>query len=454
MHGVALTAALTAALGGCSVPKEAGFADIHREVEARTRHSAFWSRGGEGDARIATLVDGMIAHPLAIEEAVQIALVSNRRLQATYEELSISQADVVQAGLLQNPVLSGGLQLPISGKGSVIHVGIEQDFLSLLMLPARKRLAEAAFEATKLRVAHEVVSLGLEVKIAYLTLQAAEQIVAVRRQVLDAADAALELATRQSEAGTLGELELENEREAFDRVRIEQAKGEVEVGSLREKLDRLMGLWGAQASRWSLAAGLPPLPPDDPTAAHLEALAVTQRLDVLAAEQEVVVRTKALAVASDWRWLGSAQVGADFEHEPDGNYLGPTASAELPLFDQKQALVARLDAARRQAEATLYALAVDVRSEVRQARARLGFSRRLAEHYRDVVIPRRERLVALTQQHYDAMLMGVYQLLAAKQAELDGYREYVEATRDYWIARAELERAVGGRLPANGRQER
>jgi outer membrane protein, heavy metal efflux system len=63
------------------------------------------------------------------------------------------------------------------------------------------------------------------------------------------------------------------------------------------------------------------------------------------------------------------------------------------------------------------------------------------------VIPLRERIVALSQQHYDAMLLGVYQLLLAKQAEVNAYREYIEAVRDSWIARADLERSLGGRLP-------
>ena len=62
------------------------------------------------------------------------------------------------------------------------------------------------------------------------------------------------------------------------------------------------------------------------------------------------------------------------------------------------------------------------------------------------MVPLRERFVALSQEQYDAMLIGVYQLLQAKQAELDTYREYIEAVRDYWIAWTELERAVGGRL--------
>ena len=44
------------------------------------------------------------------------------------------------------------------------------------------------------------------------------------------------------------------------------------------------------------------------------------------------------------------------------------------------------------------------------------------------------------------MLLGVFQLLEAKRGEIDAGRMYVEALRDYWIARAELERAIGGRL--------
>ena len=49
------------------------------------------------------------------------------------------------------------------------------------------------------------------------------------------------------------------------------------------------------------------------------------------------------------------------------------------------------------------------------------------------------------------MLLGVYQLIQAKQAEFDAYREYIEALRDYWIARSDLERAVGGRVGAPAR---
>lgn len=109
-------------------------------------------------------------------------------------------------------------------------------------------------------------------------------------------------------------------------------------------------------------------------------------------------------------------------------------------------MIARLEAELRQRQERLAAVSIDARSEVREARGRVLVTRGIAAHYRAVVIPLRERIVALSQQNYDAMLLGVYQLLMAKQSEFNAYREYIEAVRDYWIAGAELSRATGGKL--------
>lgn len=100
----------------------------------------------------------------------------------------------------------------------------------------------------------------------------------------------------------------------------------------------------------------------------------------------------------------------------------------------------------RQSEARFRALAVKVRSEVRRARNHMLSARARVEYYRKVLLPLRGTIVEQTQLEYNAMLVGVFQLLQAKQAEIEAGRGYIEALRDYWIARAELEHAVGGRL--------
>jgi hypothetical protein len=35
----------------------------------------------------------------------------------------------------------------------------------------------------------------------------------------------------------------------------------------------------------------------------------------------------------------------------------------------------------------------------------------------------------------------------AKQLEFEAYQKYLEALRDYWIIRADMQRSLGGRLP-------
>jgi len=44
------------------------------------------------------------------------------------------------------------------------------------------------------------------------------------------------------------------------------------------------------------------------------------------------------------------------------------------------------------------------------------------------------------------MLTGVFQLLQAREDQVDAQRQFIESVRDYWTARVDLERAIGGRL--------
>ena len=101
----------------------------------------------------------------------------------------------------------------------------------------------------------------------------------------------------------------------------------------------------------------------------------------------------------------------------------------------------------RQSELKYEAQAIEIRSDVRDLRNHLVAQRNLIEHHRKVMIPVRERIVALTLKKYNFMLTGIFDLIAAKQNEFDVYQAYIEAIRDYWITRAKLRLAVGGRLP-------
>ena len=123
---------------------------------------------------------------------------------------------------------------------------------------------------------------------------------------------------------------------------------------------------------------------------------------------------------------------------------GPTLGLKLPVFDQGQAAVARLESQLLQSQRRLEDLSIRVRSQVRQARDFMIAARALTEYYRDRLLPDRRDIVALTLEQYNMMFQSTYDLLAAREREVETERAYIESWRDYWIARTELERALGG----------
>jgi cobalt-zinc-cadmium efflux system outer membrane protein len=415
-------------------------------VQNRSGYRTHWESGPPTDEQIATWVDRLLQGGLTRDHAVEIALVNSPSLQSTYEELGVSQADMVQAGLLKNPRLSGSLGFPLAGERVEYETSLVQDFLDLFVLPLRKRVAKEQFIAHTLRVAHETLRFAAEVKETFVELQSRTELVEVRRTIVQTAQAGAELALRQHEAGNTTNLELSQQTAAYEQARLDMARDELSLVEAREHINRLLGLWGPKTD-WLLAEKLPELPAKDPPLEHLEAMAIRQRLDVDAARKQVFLMWNALELARTSRLFGVVEVGIHTHQDPDGaRLLGPTLSLELPIFDQRQAVIARFDALYRQAIVRLNELSINIRSRVRLARTRLAASRLVVERYQKVLLPLRELTVEQSQLEYNAMQIGLYELLAAKQSQVEAYRSYLEALRDYWNTWTELELELGGRI--------
>lgn len=440
------------ALMGCaSTSPKPAFDDVARTVETRSGHKVRWEQGSPDDREADKAIDRLLGGALTADAAVQIALLANPALRGKFEELAIAQADLVQAGLLKNPVFGIGRT---AWEGEHIDpnlfVSVEQDFLDIVTMPMRKRVAATELEATKLEVGDYVLELASHVREAFYMAQSAEQVLSMRRLVEEAAKASAELARGQYEAGNMNDLALNNELALAAQSSLDRRRAEGEVAVAREKLNKLMGTWGPRTA-WKLAPRLPEMPKEEASLERLESTAIAQRLDIGAARRNVQAMEYSLSLAKTTRWVGTVNVSVQAGRLRNSRHFsfGPSVGIEIPLFDQRQAQIARLEAFERQAESELSALAIDVRADVRSSRARVLTARGVVEDYGRVIVPLRENIVRFSQQQYDAMLLGVYQLIQAKQAEFEAYREYIEALRDYWIARSDLERAIGGRLGAS-----
>jgi cobalt-zinc-cadmium efflux system outer membrane protein len=274
------------------------------------------------------------------------------------------------------------------------------------------------------------------------------QLLGMREAIAKAADASATLAERFFAAGNITRLELALQQAAAAEARLAVLEVRAELTQQRSALNRLMGL-GATEDRWKVMDRLPaPLAEEDPPTALL-ALADAHRLDLAAARAQVTLLADALGVTRNFRLLGEFEAGVETERETDRVRLtGPTASLELPLFDQGRGRVARAEALLEEAEAELRALEIAIGNRVEQVSAQVAAAKARASLYRETLIPLREAIVARTQEEVNFMLEGQFQLLQVKQQEYEAYQGYLEAVRDYWLARVELAEAVGTALPS------
>jgi cobalt-zinc-cadmium efflux system outer membrane protein len=388
------------------------------------------------------------AGPLDIEMATRLAMVRNPHVRATLAEVGIAQAELWQAATFPNPVLDLLYGVPRSGI-AVSNVGVGVSFVRALQLPLRRRVAAAELASTEERVADAVLGVMTDVQRAYVDVQHAQQVLELRTTFAAATAASAGAAKALREAGNVPALVLVGEQAMAEQSVADVAEAEGALATARAELGRLMGA-GVGDTAWTIPERLPDPGTISWPVGALDSLALAQRLDVAAARDGARAAASALGLDQRFRLLPDGTIGAFLEREPDGRFAGPTGGIPLPLFDRGGAAIARARAQLSQRVAQHDALVVDVHAQVRTQLAQLQSAGRRVQHLRAVVLPLRRRVLDELQRHVNALDASVFALLQAKQAELDAGRLYLDALRDYWLAYAGLERAVGGTLPALG----
>lgn len=433
--------------------KETARQTVQQLVRDRSGKEVRWETDQAAREQSWQVVHVLLRQPLSIDTAVQIALLNNRSLQATFEEIGLSAADVREAATIPNPRLDLAVRVPDKPpSGTYIDYNTAIDFLSIIMIPLKKRVAQDRLESVVLRVADDTLELVSKVKIAFYSLQASQQLLKQCKGMVDSQAAALDLAQSQHQAGNISDLTLARHQETYSLAKVDVAAAESEIRENREKLTRLLGLWGRDTD-WQISGNLPPVPASDPPARGLERLAISQRLDLEADYLQVTSQAKDLGLTKSFRLLGALDFGVESERETDAQTrTGPTFAIELPIFNQGQARIARAEALLRQQQAKFEALAIDVRSQIRELRDQLITKRQIVLVYQDEVLPNQRNILEESLKNYNAMELSDFELFATKVEEARTERASLEAVRDYWITRAELERAVGGNLEERGRR--
>ena len=403
-------------------------------------------RSAEEAASAQDAVGRLLHAPLGADAAVQIALLNNLGLQAAYNRLGIAEAVAVQAS--RPPLPSFSLERVSTSIELDIERKIVGSILALAVWPARSQIAAVRFEQAQLRAAEETLRVAAETRRAYLRAVAARQILAALDAARASADASAELAEKLQETGALNKLDLARRQVFASEMAAQVTAARQQEIATRERLTRLMGLWGTDLNS-VLPSALPPMPRKSRSLASVEQEAMDRRVDLIIARLEVEALARSYGLTRKTRLINVLDAGGISKTQQDKGEAradggGFDITFEVPLYDFGRARVREAEQRYLEAVNTLGEMAVNARSEAREAYGAYASTYAIAAQYQGEVLPLRDTIAAETELQYNAMQVDAFVLLEAARAKSAAKVASIEAKRNFWLAYTDLSVAVLG----------
>ena len=418
-------------------------ASVRRTVTARASLAEFDLPRLESPEAVPEEVDRLLEQPLTADAAVRLALINNREVRVALAEIGIARGQFMQAGLVPNPEVEFEMRAPGGDQPTQIDIGLEFNLSATFLAPLRSGVASATLDAERWKAAGALLDLTWSTRVAYYEAQALQQKLDLRLRAFASQQASYETALELSRVGNLPALALANELAAVELSRVQVAEAENALLDGREALIRKLGLSGSR-TRWTFADQLP-VPKEVPTGDAVEAKAIEASLELSELFSRAEAASRRVGMAKTEAWL--PHLSAGFHGERDANLweLGGHVTVGLPIFDRAQGrqLSARseYDGLRARAEGQ----ALQVRYAVRTTLNRVESAGRRARHYAERLVPARQQQLQQTLLQYNAMQVGVFQVLAAQREVTEAAISQVDATLDAWKARASLDLLLAGR---------
>ncbi len=440
-----LTAAI--ALAGCaSFAPDAGMGIVSDVASRAIGKDVAFVRSADDAERAGGNARRLLGRPLTADAAVQIALLGNKGLQAAYNELALAETDLVAQSLPPNPTFSISR---ISGNGaSEVERQVVGDILALATLPFRSEIARERFRQAQLRAALETLRLAAEVRRVYFRTVAANEMVGLLTDAKSTAESTAQLAKKLGETGALNKLDQAREQVFYAETTADLASARQEATSARERLTRLMGLWGDDLG-FRLPDRLPALPRRPRSLPTIEADAVGHRIDLQIARMELAALEKSLGLTQATRFVTLLDVAGITKRTTDPETptfreRGFDILFQIPIFDGGEVRVRQAAESYNQAFNLLTEKAVNVRSEARDAYRVYRSTYDIASHYQREILPLRQIITEEMQLRFSSMQIDVFALLTEARQRLASLRAAIDAKRAFWLAQSDLQTAVNG----------
>lgn len=451
---VALTISML--LTGCATfSPDAGMTGVADVAASTIKKDVIAIRSVEDAEGAGAAVAQLLRRVLTVDAAVQLALFNNRGLQGAYNELALAEADYVEQSLPPNPTFSLSR---ISGNGGYeIERQVIGDILALGTLPFRSEIARQRFREAQLRAALETLRLAADVRRAYYQAVGANELVGLLTETKTTAETIAQLAEKLGQTGSLNKLDQAREQVFYAEITADLATARQQATSARERLARLLGVWGGQLD-FKLPKILPPLPRSPKSLPNIEVEAVSHRIDLQMARIELDLLARALNLTEATRFVTLLDLAGIYRktkdpESPPFRERGFDLQFQVPIFDGGEVRVRQATETYNGAFNRLTEKAVNVRSEARDAYRVYRSTYEIAGHYQREVVPLRNIISDEAQLRYGSMQIDVFALLAEAKLRIAAQRASIDARRDFWLAQSELQTAVNGGGRSDSQQE-
>lgn len=402
------------------------------------------------DANTSENARELLARALSQEDAVRVALDSNREIQASLHEVGIARGAWMQSRLLPNPAFEVEL---LPERQSQLELRLEYDLTEALLAPARARTTAPLVEAARFRAAAAVIATSAAVRQAFIRLQVAQLRLDLARQDLETYAAERDAAEALVSSGNVPELMRATRLASHEQTRTQVAQLEIAAMEARERLISLLGIAG-EDTNFSVDGVLPEVPGSLQVPEKAEGEAVSKNLSLLAARKELdgvgaqtgYLRAKGntpdVSVDVHLLWHDPA-TDPPGEREPAWR-AGGGLSTTLPFFNRQQGNVKSAESDFDARLARYVGRAASLRSTVRRTVGRLRGVHARFVHLNSVVLPAQQTLNEQLLLQYNAMQADVFALLSAKRAEVQMQQLRLDAHEEFLLAQVELDALLLG----------
>ncbi|MEH6522084.1 TolC family protein [Sulfitobacter sp.] len=451
---LALAACETAIPQAFTEPK-AGFANVANQTSAAIgKRAVFAETQAENDALRSQVHSMVHLKTISADTAVQVALLNNRGLQASYANVGLSAAEAWQQSTPENPVVSVGI-LGIGAAELGLYRAIES-MIAVNILDAKTRkqrmaLADINFRAAQLEAVNDTLTLANETRMAWINAVAAFETVSYIRRAKATSDAGSELARKLGETGALNKAGQAREQAFNAELAGQLARARLNATMAKGDLTKLMGLWGAQVD-YFVPDALPRLPRSVGNVTSIEAKALRNRVDLRVAKLGLEAQAAAFGLTDQTRLVTDLEIisGAELEREAEdgetSTEITPQIELEfaIPIYDTGKARMRKAELSYLQAANVLAERAVNVRSEARGAETSYHASHKIAQHYANVLVPLRRTVEEEGLLSYNGMITNTFELLQDTRETLSASLEAANAKRDFFMAQSNLTAAIYG----------